>query len=952
METSADVSRRAMLGLVGGVAGAGLLPSDVMAAELGLSAQALRVEWLTDPVGIDTLRPRFRWELAAGETARDVQATRVRVIVSSSAENLAARRADVWDSGVLKSGRLDVAPSKPLKLSSHTPYHWAVEVGGSTGAAHWSQPARFVTGILDRSEWRGRWIAARPEKTSAPHFRGQSKEIVDPADTGLPLLRKGFDLDQTPLRAVVSVSGLGHFELTVNGAPVTSSVLNPGWTEYNRTILYTTYEVGSLLRPGANMLGVMLGNGMYNVERIPKRKSKFVDSFGRPKLLLQLSLHFADGSVRHVVSDTSWQTAEGPIVFSSIFGGEDVDARRDQPGWDQPGASSNGWRPVLAAPEQAATLKAQGVPPIVVHRRFETVAITEPKPGVFVYDLGENFAGRPDMVVRGPAGATVKLTPCEVVGEDGLAWQRSFNAGPDRWVLYNYTLAGKGDERFVPRFNYHGFRYLQVEGAVPAGRGGATGLPEIVSLAGQFLYADLPKAGEFECSDRLFVRTHHLIERAVVSNAFSVLTDCPHREKLGWLEQTHLNALTIFYNRDAVTLYEKMIGDIVDSQRLSDGMVPGVAPEYVAFVDAAGKDDDPRSSPEWGAAVVLSPWASYRAYGDTRVLADGYAAMRRYMDYLAGKADGHIVDFGLGDWYDVGPDKLGASQLTSRALTGTATYYQALVTLAKIARILGRPATEIQATERLGAQVRTAFNARFFDATKGVYDRGSQTANAMPLALGMQPEGARQQVLDALVRAVRASRNGVTAGDVGFHYVVRALTENGRDDVVFDMMSVTDQPSYGYQLAQGATALTEAWSADPTKSLNHFMLGHGEGWLFGALAGVRIDFADQPDRVITIEPRPVGTVEAASASYRSVLGEVRSAWRRKGGVIEVDVDIPAGARATVVVPTSHPAEVREGGGRVKDAVGVRRTRPVAAGLELTLGSGRYRFAAPFDGQKT
>jgi hypothetical protein len=939
----ARLNRRTVVGLALGAAGAGLSPGGAMALDAGLGITDLRVEWLTQPVGVDTRRPRFRWLLAADKPRRDVSVLGARVIVASSPSRLAARQGDVWDSGPRKGGRLTLSPNRDLPLVSHRPYWWAVEIVDASGARCWSPPARFVTGILDATEWRARWIMARPEKVRGNHVRGVDKTLADPEDTALPLLRKGFQLERLPERAVVSVIGLGHFELSVNGKPVTASVFNPGWTAYDRTALYTTYEVQELLRPGANVLGVMLGGGMYDVEKIPGRKSKFVDSFGRPKLLLQLSLHYPDGRVEHVVSDTDWRVTEGPIVFASMFGGEDVDARRERTGWNLPGADEAGWRPALAAPPQKARLKAQGVPPIVVHRRFKPVAITEPKPGVFVYDLGENFSGRPDLVVRGPAGAKVTLTPAEVLGEDGLAWQRSFNAGPDRWVLYNYILAGQGDERFTPRFNYHGFRYLQVEGAAPAGRGRA-GVPEVVSLTGEFLHADLPQVGTFDCDDPLFVRIHGLIERAVVSNAFSVLTDCPHREKLGWLEQTHLNAATIFYNRDATTLYEKMIGDIVDTQQ-ADGMVPGIAPEYVAFLEPDGRDQDARNSPEWGAAVVLSPWAAYRTYGDTRAMVDGYPAMWRYVDYLASRAAGHIVDFGLGDWYDVGPGKLGASQLTSRALTGTATWYQALDALARIARVLGRPESEAAEARRRADVVKAAFNQRFFDAATGSYDRGSQTATAMPLALGMVPTGQEGRVLDALVKAVRASQDGITAGDVGFHYVVRALTENGRDDVLFDMMSVKDRPSYGYQLAQGGTALAEAWNADPTKSLNHFMLGHGEGWLFGSLAGITVDFAAEPDRVITIAPKPVGTVNAASATYRSTLGEVKTAWRREGGLIRLDVDVPAGARATVLLPTTRPNAVLETGRPVVGAKGVRATRAVARGLEMVVGSGAYSFSA-------
>lgn len=939
------INRRTALGLTIGAAGAGAFGGGALAGGTGLTVRNLRVEWLSEPVGIDTLRPRFRWEIGAGTAARGVRANSARVIVARSPEALAVRRGNIWDSGAVVS-RFSVRPPRLLPLKSHTPYYWAVAVTDNSGVTRWSEPARFITGLVDVSEWQAKWIAAKPPIPAPPHARGQSKLVLTPEQTRLPLIRKDFALDAMPVRAVVSVSGLGQFELTVNGQPVTDSVLNPGWTAYDRTIFYTTYDVQNLLKPGVNRLGVRLGNGMYAVEKIPDRKAKFVDSFGRPKLILQLSLFNADGTVARIVTDESWETIDGPILYSSIFAGEDVDGRLEPKDWELPGVAGDGWRPVLLAGPQTGRLRAQTIPPIRMHKRFEAVKVTEPKPGVFVYDLGENFAGRPEMVVRGPAGATVKLTPAEVLSEDGLAWQKSFNAGTaDKWVLYYYTLAGTGDERFVPRFNYNGFRYLQVEGAAPAGKA-AKGTPEVVSMAGQFLHADLPLAGDFICSDELLVRTHRLIERAVLSNAYSVLTDCPHREKLGWLEQTHLNALTVFYNRDASTMYEKMIGDIRDTQK-PDGMVPGIAPEYVAFVNADG-DQPARNSPEWGTAVILSPWAAYREYGDPQVLADGYAAMKRYLAYLASRADGHILDFGLGDWYDVGPGKLGASQLTTRAMSATAVYYQALTTFAQIVRVLGQSEGDAVAAEKTAEQVKTAINARFLHP-EGFYDRSSQTANAMALAVGLVPDDHKAAVLAALVKAVRDSQNGVTAGDVGFHYVVRALSENGRDDVILDMLSVTDRPSYGYQLAKGATALTESWNADPTKSLNHFMLGHAEGWLFGGLAGIRVDFAAPPERVLTIAPKPVGKVASASATHRTVWGEVRSSWRRQDGTLALDIDIPAGAQATVLVPASKPGEVRESGKPVASVSGVRQVRTVAGGLEIGAGSGRYRFSAPFGG---
>jgi len=894
----------------------------------------LRTEWLVDPVGLDTLRPRFTWKIAADDT-RGVRQSGYRLVVGSSRAAVAQGRGDLWDSGRVSADRPAAQAPRPLRLRSHTPYHWAVMLWDGDGRpGRWSEPARFVTGMLDPAEWQAQWIAARADRPQPVHVRGSSKVVED--DLRLPIFRCDFTAGFVPVQAFVSVVGLGQHELSVNGAAVTSSLLNPAWSDYAKTVLYDTYDVTRLIRPGANALGVMLGNGMYNVERAKGRYTKFVDSFGSPKLLLRLTLIGAGGEIQHVVSDAGWQTRPGPILFSSIYGGEDVDGRFDLPGWDRPGKAGEGWFPVLAVKGPGGQLRAQGVPPIVVAERLKPVAVTHPSAGVAVYDFGENFAGRPELVLRGPAGAKVSLLPGEALGPDGLPNQRSYNARPDAAVSFSYVLAGRGEERFVPRFSYQGFRYLQVT-ADPG--------VEVVSATGQFIHADMAQVGEFDSSNGLFVRIHGMINQSVRSNMMSVLTDCPHREKLGWLEQTYLNASTILCNRDAITLYEKMVVDIADAQQ-ANGMVPGIAPEYVAFINPDGTDMIYRNSPEWGISAVLSPWAAYRTYGDPAVLERGYPAMQRYLAYLATQAKGGLLDFGMGDWYDVGPKDPGPSQLTSRAVTATLVWYEGLITAARIATVLGRAPAEAARYQQQASAVARAFLQRFAKGD-GLFDTGSQTAQAMPLALGIVPAAERDAAMKRLVAAIRATGNGVTAGDVGFHYVVDALTAGGRDDVMFDMMSVTDRPSYGYQLAHGATALAESWDANPTKSLNHFMLGHGEGWLYQSLAGVRVDFAaGAPERVLTFAPRPVGDVRSAGARYRSVLGQVECRWERRGAAFALDATVPAGATATVRVPTMRPDAVREAGGRAVAARGVRSSRQVDGALELVVGSGRYRFLAP------
>ena len=751
----------------------------------------------------------------------------------------------------------------------------------------------------------------------------------------LPIFRKEFRVTGPVKSAIIVVSGLGEYELHLNGGNVTDTVLNPGWTNYRKTVLYNTFDVTRQLRPGTNAFGVLLGNGMYNVPGIHGRYTKFVGSFGQPKLILQMRIEYRDGTEAILTSDSSWQTASGPITFSSIYGGEDFDARRVQNGWDRPNFVTDAdWRPALevAGPDGSAgspgrQLSGQLIPPIVIAERLAPLRVTQPRPDVIVYDMGKNSSGWPEILVRGRAGDRVRMLPGELLNPDGTVTQASAGAGPDDPVLFDYTLAG-GEERWHPRFAYYGFRYVQVE-TIPATAGGPK--PKVLSLQTDVVHDDVAVDGHFTSGVTLLNQIHALIDRAILSNLASVISDCPTREKLGWLEQTYLAGSSIMDNYGVLKLYEKIADDIADAQ-LPNGFVPAIAPEYVAFVDANGDSTNFRDSPEWGSASILSPWEAYRFYGDPEILKDHYDSMVRYAGYLRSKLQDGMLTYGLGDWYDIGPRPPGEAQLTGKGLTATAIYYQDLRTLAAIATLLGNEADAARFGKE-AAEVRESFNRHLLHADTATYDRGSQTAQAMPLVLGLVPENLRQAVLENLIIDIRAHGNHVTAGDIGFHYVVRALTDNGRSDVLFDMLSRDDSPSYGYQLERGATTLTEAWDANPGSSQNHFMLGHAEEWFYRGLAGIDVDMSRPDSRQIVIRPAFLAKVPEVQAEVHTVLGTVKSSWSREGVKVILRVEIPVGSRAIVVLPQTA-TEVSMNGGTPP------QTSPAG---EVSLGSGAYEF---------
>ena len=796
-----------------------------------------------------------------------------------------------------------------------------------------------------------------------------------------PVFQREFQTKSgTPLRrAILSICGLGVYRATLDGNRIGDTEQSPAWSNYRRTCYYDTYDVTPVITNKNTLMNrthritVELGNGMYNV--VGGRYVKFTGSFGPPKLILHMNLEYADGSVETLVSDEAWLVDAGPTVFNCIYGGEDYDARRES------ADSMNAKTPVLICEGPGGALRATILPSMKVRETLPTVRVTEPKPGIFVYDLGQNHSGFPTLEVIGAGadgghGKTVKMTPGELLSDDGLVSQRS-SGGP---VSFSYTLRGSGLETWTPRFSYYGYRYVQVEGAVPTYRtlihsgvpirngnflsGGssehegtavpytisadAEELPRVVHLTGNWIWNDSDSVGSLRASDPKVEEIHRLILAAIRCNFQNVLTDCPHREKLGWLEVSQLLFSGIAYNFDAQRFYAKITHDGIESQ-CADGLIPDIAPEYVVFQGGF------RDSPEWGAAIGICSQYAEDYYADRDIRMNTYETVKRYAAYLESTMVDGLVQHGLGDWYDIGPNGPGASQLTSLGITATGAYYQTLTSLRRTAIQLGLDDDAADFSTRMNT-VKRKFNETYFHPDTHVYDRidaPSQTAQAVPLVVGLVPEEERAAVLESLVRIVHRDGDRVTAGDVGFSYVVRALTDGGQGELLWKIIGNEGGPGYCDQLRKGATTLTEAWDAGPGSSQNHCMLGHAEEWFWRGLAGIRCDTTSDGAgfRRFTLAPQMVDGLSWAEAEYRSVHGMIRSRWSRESAnsdgnsyALTYECTIPVGTTATIRLPiVDEHDSLRESDHLVTEAPGVKLLGSQNGETILEAESGMYRF---------
>lgn len=914
----------------------GLTLSGVLLGSLlALQAAPLRVgglqcEWDPAPMNLDEQHPRLSWQVASEEAG--ARQTAWQVLAASSPDLLQEGKADLWDSGRVAGSDTVGTRYAGKQLEAFQTVWWTVRTwNANSEVSDWSEPRTWETGPLSAADWKSAWIAA-------------------PGSQDNTLLRKEFTIGKGLRKARLYVCGLGSYEGSLNGVKVGRDLLAPGWTDFDKTTLFASHDVTGHLQEGANALGLSLGNGMYHVIR-RNRFAKFTKSFGPQRAIALLRLEYNDGRIETVGTDGTWQSAAGPLTSNGIYSGEDLDARLSPEAWDKPGFDARGWLPAVPILRLSHTLKghahdSQPVREMAVHK---PVRITQLPGGIVSYDLGQNASHMPRVTVSGPAGSTIRIIPAEEVAEDGTL-VRTTMGGLHRGInWWQYTKRSDEPETWTPGYFYVGCRHLQVEHYAPGEAlrdsiealklqmpdpSEPAGRPRIEALEGVVLHADVAETGDFKSSDPLLNQIRELIRWAQKSNMVSVLTDCPHREKLGWIEQFHLNGPAIRYEFDVNRIYTKAMADMRDAQ-YPEGMVPNIAPEYADFKGTF------KAAAEWGAAFILVPWQQYLFTGDTSLMEKHFSAMLRYRDWVDSQAVEGITKEGLGDWYDVGPKKPGKAQLTPPEITASAFLLHDTEMLARMAKILGKQ-KEAELLEKRTTELREANRNRFFNVESGDYGTGSQCANALALAMELCPPEARATVLEKLIHKVEENGYAATAGDVGFRYLLRALADAGRNDVVLGILTQREKPGYAFQLAKGATSLTESWDANLGSSHNHFMLGQATEWLYHDLLGIAPDPEQPGFEHVLLKPAPVGDLQWVEGHYDSVRGRIAVRWARKDGSFLYQVKLPANTTATLRLPCKAGTQPRysEAAG---EAGHVRQSARGDDWMELKLVSGEWKF---------
>lgn len=849
---------------------------------MALTPAGLKTEYMENPQGLDVLRPRLSWILTATGRARKQSAYQVQV--AGSAEQIRSGGKLIWDSGKVNSDRnFGVVYGGP-DLGTGARCYWRVRVWDQDGKAYpWSPVAWWEMGLLHAADWTGKWIGATGDMTS-------------------PLLRKDFPAAANIRKATAYVYSLGFYELHVNGAKIGDQVLSPVNSDYRKNLYYDTFDVTSLLHKGGNTVGLWLGTGYdrnYNQYGYRWMSAK--------QVILVLDIQYMDGTRSRVVTDESWKAAESPILSNSIYNGETYDARREKAGWDRPGYDDHDWQAVQTMPAPAGELRSRLMPPIKVLGTLRPVAVHQPKPGVFVFDLGQNIAGWTRVRARGPAGTTLVMRHAEELLPDGtlnIITNRAAKATD------TFILKGTGIEVYEPRFTYHGYRYMQMTGY--------PGTPTLDSVDARVVHDAFETAGHFETSNPLLNRINKNFHWGLVNNLMGIPTDNPVRNERTPCQMDSMVAEdTAIDNFDMNTFYTKWLQDI-----------------------AGGRD-----APNWAGDQILLAWRLYQQYGNRRVIEENYINSQQLVDAFAAQAGKpNAWSDAFGDWCPPGQDGHYEHCFSEGAIVNGSIYYRATLLVSKMAEVLGKTSDARDYKERAKAILRQFNTNQFKEAAHG-YGSGRQVTSVLPLAFDMVPDDQGPAVAQALFeRMMGQDHEHLDTGIFGTRYLFDVLIDRGYVDAAYKALNQTTYPSYGDQIRMGATTTWEQWHyLGGMETHDHQMFAGPGSTLYSRLAGIQ---PAQPGyKEIEIKPAFPKGLTSVTCSLHTVMGEIVSNWRVQNGVVE-EITIPPNATAIVYVPATDAGHVKESGHPAAQAEGVHFLRVENRYAVFAVGSGSYRFSAP------
>ena len=896
--------------------------------------EKLTCEYLVDPQVIDVPYPRLSWVNIASPGDRGQVQTAYQIQVAASKEKLFDGQPDLWDSKKVYSNQSTLVNYAGKKLASRQDCWWHVRVWDRDGkVSEWSTPAFWGMGLLDPSEWKASWIGAPwqgedPLPDPPRRFRPQSdteeapqREMPPPA----PLLRKSFIVDKEIASARAYVTGLGYFELYVNGEKVSDDVLVPNLTLYGKRpgleksgisvpdnfseyrVMYLSYDIKEMLIKGENVIGVILGNGFYNAP------INWTYSYGTPRFIGQVYITYTDGTEDVIISDQSWKASKSPIVMDLVYDGEHYDARLEQPGWCSPGFDDSKWEQVAIRKTPEGKMKAHMSPTDKVMERLKPVSIIKNRDGKYYVDFGEEISGW--IRISGVQGDSGRVIDFDYICESPVGEN-------------TYTLKGGGPETYAARFTWFVFREVVVSNW--------PGNLSADQITAEAVYADVETTGKFESSNALFNNINKIWWRSQTDNMHGgIASDCPHRERSPYTGDGQVSCVTVMHNFDARAFYTKWIQDILGAQIPETGYVPNGAP----WQSGCG------GGVAWGAAINIMPWEFYLHYGDLDILKNNYEGMKGYIKYMLTWTNEDGIMFSQAPdtanpnrWLNLG-DWCAPGQLPPDDMVHTFYLWRCADLTAQTAKALGKTA-EAEEYNKLAEKVRRAFQQKYYDKEKGTY--GPYGGNIFALKMGV-PADQYPRVIAALKSDIAANGGNLDTGIFGTQFFFEVLSENGLHEMAYEAMNKRTQPSYGWWIEQGATTTWERW--DGGGSRNHPMFGGGIVWLYRVLAGMNTDPLQPGYRNVIFKPQPAGDVTYASYSNETPFGTASIRWKKETGKFIMDIIVPVGSTATVYVPTHDPNDVTENGEAIENGKTVTFQKMENGYAVYSVASGEYHFIA-------